>query len=319
MIHIHYEAQATEGAGGGVAKKRKLTANDAIIGILQALNNDKKEHVYSIAESYLEGLAYGGHAAYNIRGLLKRKPVIMQQLRELPHQLKNLLRPEMVTGSEIFLTKELDEQMGLMLLEWGNVAAFEAYNLPVRNKILLHGKSGNGKTSFAKALAHKSGLPYFEVKGEQIVASHLGESGKNVGALFEHISGRAVVFYDEIDSIGLKRRSGRNEHEEVSRAQNVMLVHLEKLSQDIVFIAATNRYDELDPAFVRRFDAIFELPAPDLEAKIKYLSFLGDLHNLTTGDRTFFYSIPEKHESYSDIKRVFIQHLRGKVIDSLKK
>lgn len=300
-------------------QKKSLTANNAIISMLQALNNGKSELVYSIAENYLEGLAYTGHAAYNIRGLLKRKPVLMQQLKELPHQLKNLLRAELVTGSEIFLTQELEEQMGAMLLEWGNLAAFEAYNLPVRNKILLHGASGNGKTSFAKALAHKSGLPYFEVKGAQIVASHLGESGKNVESLFEHISGRAVVFYDEIDSIGLNRRSGRNEHEEISRAQNVMLVHLEKLSQDIVFIAATNRYTELDAAFVRRFDAIFELPAPDLQAKIKYLSFLGDLHNLTTDERTFFYAIPEKCESYSDIKRGFIQQLRGKVIDSLKK
>ncbi|MCL4135243.1 UNVERIFIED_CONTAM: hypothetical protein GTU68_056211 [Idotea baltica] len=88
--------------------------------------------------------------------------------------------------------------------------------------------------------------------------------------------GRAIIFIDEIDSIGRKRGAGLGGgHDEREQTLNQMLSEMDgfEATEGIVMIAATNRPDILDPALLRpgRFDRQVVVPLPELEDRKKIL------------------------------------------------
>ncbi len=144
--------------------------------------------------------------------------------------------------------------------------------------VLLVGPPGTGKTLIAKAVAGEAGVPFLSVTGSDFMEMFVGVGASRVRDLFESARklGKAIIFVDEIDSIGRKRGAGLGGgHDEREQTLNQMLSEMDgfEASEGVVMMAATNRPDILDPALLRpgRFDRQVVVPLPELQDRIKIL------------------------------------------------
>ena len=144
--------------------------------------------------------------------------------------------------------------------------------------ILLVGPPGTGKTLIARAVAGEAGVPFLSVTGSDFMEMFVGVGASRVRDLFESARkmGKAIIFIDEIDSIGRKRGAGLGGgHDEREQTLNQMLSEMDGFepTEGIVMIAATNRPDILDPALLRpgRFDRQVVVPLPELEDRRQIL------------------------------------------------
>jgi transitional endoplasmic reticulum ATPase len=139
--------------------------------------------------------------------------------------------------------------------------------------ILLYGPPGTGKTMLAKAVANESEANFISIKGPELLSKWVGESEKAVREVFRKAKQAApcIVFMDEVDSIAPARGGGFGDSHVTERVISQILTELDGLEElrDVVVIAATNRPDIIDPAFLRpgRFDKLLYVPLPDLEAR----------------------------------------------------
>jgi len=138
--------------------------------------------------------------------------------------------------------------------------------------ILLVGPPGTGKTLIARAVAGEAGVPFLSVSGSDFMEMFVGVGASRVRDLFESARkhGRAIIFIDEIDSVGRKRGAGMGGgHDEREQTLNQMLNEMDgfEASEGVVIMAATNRPDILDPALLRpgRFDRQVVVPLPELD------------------------------------------------------
>lgn len=139
------------------------------------------------------------------------------------------------------------------------------YSLTPRNKVLLIGAPGNGKTSLAEAIAEKLMIPLFVVKYESIIGSYLGETASRICKLFDYVkTRRCVLFLDEFDSIG-KERGDVHDVGEVKRVVSTLLLKIDDLPSHVVAIGATNHPELLDRAVWRRFQLRVELHSPGVK------------------------------------------------------
>jgi cell division protease FtsH len=144
--------------------------------------------------------------------------------------------------------------------------------------ILLVGPPGTGKTMLARAVAGEAGVPFFSVSGSDFMEMFVGVGASRVRDLFATARKQspAIVFIDEIDSIGRKRGAGvGGGHDEREQTLNQMLNEMDGFdpAEGVVVIAATNRPDVLDPALLRpgRFDRQIVVPLPDLDERLPIL------------------------------------------------
>jgi len=149
---------------------------------------------------------------------------------------------------------------------------FNTIGARIPKGILLVGPPGTGKTLIARAVAGEAGVPFMSVTGSDFMEMFVGVGASRVRDLFESARkmGRAIIFIDEIDSIGRKRGAGLGGgHDEREQTLNQMLSEMDgfEATEGIVMMAATNRPDILDPALLRpgRFDRQVVVPFPELE------------------------------------------------------
>ena len=144
--------------------------------------------------------------------------------------------------------------------------------------VLLVGPPGTGKTLIARAVAGEAGVPFLSVTGSDFMEMFVGVGASRVRDLFQSARkmGRAIIFVDEIDSIGRKRGAGLGGgHDEREQTLNQMLSEMDgfEATEGIVMMAATNRPDILDSALLRpgRFDRQVVVPLPELEERKEIL------------------------------------------------
>ncbi|HXX88795.1 MAG TPA: ATP-dependent zinc metalloprotease FtsH [Acidimicrobiales bacterium] len=144
--------------------------------------------------------------------------------------------------------------------------------------ILLVGPPGTGKTLIARAVAGEAGVPFLSVSGSDFMEMFVGVGASRVRDLFQTARkpAPAIIFVDEIDSIGRKRGAGLGGgHDEREQTLNQMLSEMDGFdpAEGVVIMAATNRPDILDPALLRpgRFDRQIVVPLPDLEERLPIL------------------------------------------------
>ncbi len=157
-------------------------------------------------------------------------------------------------------------------------ARFAEIGARIPKGILLVGPPGTGKTLIARAVAGEAGVPFLSVTGSDFMEMFVGVGASRVRDLFQSARkmGKAIIFVDEIDSIGRKRGAGLGGgHDEREQTLNQMLSEMDgfEATEGIVMIAATNRPDILDPALLRpgRFDRQVVVPLPELSEREEIL------------------------------------------------
>ncbi|MFF3723960.1 ATP-dependent zinc metalloprotease FtsH [Streptomyces erythrochromogenes] len=137
--------------------------------------------------------------------------------------------------------------------------------------VLLSGPPGTGKTLLARAVAGEAGVPFFSASASEFIEMIVGVGASRVRELFAEARkvAPAIIFIDEIDTIGRARGggAGMGGHDEREQTLNQILTEMDGFSgsEGVVVLAATNRADVLDPALTRpgRFDRMVVVPPPD--------------------------------------------------------
>lgn len=171
-----------------------------------------------------------------------------------------------VNLDDIFFDADLEKQINDFLEEYTHREALAEYDLPVANKLFLFGKTGCGKTMTAKAIANRLGKKIFIVNLSSIVSSKLGETAKNLAVLFKNVEHKkALLFFDEFDSLGSIRDYDNNDSHEMKRVVNTILQLIDDFPSDSILIGATNQVQLIDEALLRRFDLRLEFKNPSTE------------------------------------------------------
>jgi len=140
---------------------------------------------------------------------------------------------------------------------------------------LLCGPPGTGKTLLAKAVAGEANVPFYSISGSDFVEMFVGVGPSRVRDLFKEARANApcILFIDEIDAVGRKRKSGgfSGGNDERENTLNQLLVEMDGFtpSTAVVVLAGTNRFDTLDSALTRagRFDRTIAMEKPDLKGR----------------------------------------------------
>lgn len=155
---------------------------------------------------------------------------------------------------------------------------FKEIGARVPKGVLLVGPPGTGKTLFARAVAGEAGVGFLSVTGSDFMEMFVGVGASRVRDLFQQARkmGKAIIFIDEIDSIGRKRGAGLGGgNDEREQTLNQLLSEMDgfETSEGIVILAATNRPDILDPALLRpgRFDRQIVVPLPEFDERLSIL------------------------------------------------
>ena len=198
-----------------------------------------------------------------LRSIPVEKPV-SNGTATLDHRISNLIREVMPERKldDLILPKEVLEIVREVVQEHHRVDLLRSYNLEPRNRLLLIGPPGNGKTSLAEAIADMLMVPLLVVRYEGVVGTYLGETAVRLRRLLEHASTRqCVLFFDEFETLG-KERGDTHETGEIKRVVSSLLMQIDLLPSHVVVIGATNHSELLDRAVWRRFQVRMVLPEP---------------------------------------------------------
>ena len=154
-----------------------------------------------------------------------------------------LLMPDAITNDLLGVVNAIDRNIGI-------------------NTFLFQGMPGTGQTEAVKQLARILDREIFMVDFSAIIDSKLGQTQKNLAALFKEINSfvqpkKVIVLFDEIDALALDRTNS-NDLREMGRATSALLKGFDRLNENIVLVATTNLFEHFDKALVRRFDSVID-------------------------------------------------------------
>ncbi|KAI9436486.1 AAA-domain-containing protein [Lactarius indigo] len=229
----------------------------------------------------------------SVRAEGPKEEIAMGTLKKLGHEGLTLNEHEKRIASEIIHPDRIDvrltdigglddiisslrESVIISLLNPGLFRSSSALLMAPKG-VLLHGPPGCGKTMLAKALAKESGATFINIAPSALTNKWFGESNKLVAGLFSLARKMqpCIIFIDEIDSL-LRERS-EHDHEVTAMMKAEFMTLWDGLlsgSDRILILGATNRIEDIDPAFLRRMPKRFPLSLPDAAQREKILRLL---------------------------------------------
>jgi len=185
---------------------------------------------------------------------------------------------EKITFKDVAGLKEAKQELMEVVDFLKNPKKYLQMGAKIPRGVLLIGAPGTGKTMLAKAIANEAGVSFFSISGSEFIELFVGVGASRVRSLFEQArkTGRAIIFVDEIDSIGKIRGVGiTGGHEEREQTLNQLLAEMDGIGREenLVILGATNRPEYLDPALLRpgRFDRRIVLDLPDINDREEIL------------------------------------------------
>lgn len=208
----------------------------------------------------------------HISGLIKRasKAVPQQVTDRIPVDLKSrspLIEEQSYPSEPLLVDETVFPVLNRFVAEALHADALHEAGLGSRFNLLLSGPPGTGKTFIAAHLAAKLNMRFNVVRLDSVVSSLLGETAKNIRAIFEHTSSSGrFLFIDEIDAVA-KRRDDERDLGELKRVVNALIQGIDSLDGKTILVAATNHPHLLDPAIWRRFPYNIDVGLPDLKLR----------------------------------------------------
>jgi transitional endoplasmic reticulum ATPase len=145
---------------------------------------------------------------------------------------------------------------------------------------LFYGEPGTGKTHFAKIVASESNADFYRIRGPEIVSKWVGDTEEILRELFEHArkNAPAILFFDELDSLGSERGDGPNQ-QFGNRIVAQLLSLMDGIDQEqegLLIIGSTNRIGDIDQALLRsgRLDWKIEFEVPDYQGRVEIFEAL---------------------------------------------
>ena len=189
-----------------------------------------------------------------------------------------------------------------------------SYGLEPRNRILLIGAPGNGKTSLAEAIAESLMVPLYIVKYDSIIGAYLGETALRLRKLIDFVSTKkCVLFFDEFETIG-KERGDTHETGEIKRVVSSLLLQIDNLPSYVTVIGATNHPELLDRAVWRRFQLRMFLPMPTRANIALWIEQFQQIHKVKFGYASETIAKKLIGSNYAEIEEFGLSVLRKYVL-----
>lgn len=201
---------------------------------------------------------------------------------ELPRSEHLLELPAERTLDSVILSARLGGLVDQLLAMNEAAEELAAHRLSPPNRVLMSGPPGCGKTTLAQVVANALDRPLL-APAKTLLGQYLGESSSRLAKVIEAATAApSVLFMDEIDGIGYARGGGHGHgsDREVGRILLHLLSHIDDLPAHCLFIAATNRPDDLDRALVRRFDLHLQFSEPTPEDRARLVAQLTAYHGV---------------------------------------
>ena len=215
----------------------------------------------------------------------------------------------------LILSNTIRDQITDVVQEQHRAELLHAHNLRARNRILLAGAPGNGKTSLAEALAHELMYPLVVVRYETLVGSYLGETSGRLMHVFDYAkTQRCVLFFDEFETLG-KERGDTHETGEIKRVVSSLLLQVDALPDYVVVVAASNHPELLDRAVWRRFQLCIELSAPNRSQLTQHIEVIGKRCRVHFGYAPETLAKHLKSLSFSEAEEFCLGVVRQAVLD----
>jgi len=149
-----------------------------------------------------------------------------------------------------------------LLYDWGMVDKVRP-----GYRTLFHGSPGTGKTVTACLLGQSTGRDVYKIDLSLVVSKYIGETEKNLAKVFDQAQNKGwILFFDEADALFGKRSETKDAHDRYANQEiSYLLQRIE--SFDGVAILASNRRDDMDEAFARRFESVIYFPIPRPEER----------------------------------------------------
>lgn len=201
-----------------------------------------------------------------VRGSVNNSNLLGQRFENFLFKVKPERRLD-----DLILSDENFGKINEVVQEHFRADILRSYNLEPRNRILLSGAPGNGKTSLAEAIAQSLMIPFYVIRYDGIIGSYLGETATRLKQMFDFVrTQECVLFFDEFDAIG-KERGDQHETGEIKRVVSSLLMQIDRLPSYVMVVAATNHPELLDRAVGRRFQVKLNLDKPTKAMIVRWL------------------------------------------------
>lgn len=250
-----------------------MATAEQLKALVESFSNGDADRFRAIAMQVAAKAAKEGKVrlAADLRDLLEKahatEPRQVVPIARPPRDLTGLVNASYPTTrlSEMVLSDEIRGSLDRVVQEYRQRDRLRAHGLQPKQRLLLVGPPGCGKTMTAAALATECRLPLMAVQLHGLVTKYLGETATKLHAIFEAMQKTPGVYlFDEFDAVGAVR-SADNDVGEMRRVLNSFLQFLEVTRSDSLVVAATNLLSLLDEALFRRFDAVLHYELPQRE------------------------------------------------------
>lgn len=135
-------------------------------------------------------------------------------------------------------------------------------------RALFYGPPGTGKTLTASLLGKYTQKPVYRIDLSTVISKYIGETEKHLSNLFDRAANKDwILFFDEADAIFGKRTSVRDAHDKYANQEVSYLLQRVESHPGLVILASNFR-DNIDEAFTRRFQSIFEFKTPGVKERM---------------------------------------------------